>query len=29
LREILKDGVRETVEHARDVEDELRSLLNE
>ncbi|HVE41145.1 MAG TPA: sigma-70 family RNA polymerase sigma factor [Planctomycetota bacterium] len=29
LREILKDGIRETVEDARDVEDELRSLLNE
>ena len=29
LREILKAGIRETVEDARDVEDELRSLLNE
>ena len=29
LREILKDGVRETVQDARDVEDELRSLLHE
>ncbi len=29
LREILKAGIRETVENARDVEDELRSLLNE
>jgi RNA polymerase sigma-70 factor (ECF subfamily) len=29
LREILKDGIRETVEDARDVEDELRSLLKE
>jgi RNA polymerase sigma factor (sigma-70 family) len=29
LREILKDGIRDTVEHDRDVEDELRSLLNE
>jgi RNA polymerase sigma-70 factor (ECF subfamily) len=29
LREILKDGVRETVDHPGDVEDELRALLNE
>jgi RNA polymerase sigma-70 factor (ECF subfamily) len=29
LREILKEGIRETVADARDVEDELRSLLNE
>jgi len=29
LREILKVGIRETVEDARDVEEELRSLLNE
>ena len=29
LREILKDGVRETVGHPGDVEDELRALLNE
>lgn len=29
LREILKTGIRDTVEHDRDVEDELRSLLNE
>ena len=29
LREILKAGIRETVENARDVEDELRLLLNE
>jgi RNA polymerase sigma factor (sigma-70 family) len=29
LREIMKLGIRDTVEHDRDVEDELRSLLNE
>jgi hypothetical protein len=29
LREILKAGIRETVEDTREVEDELRSLLNE
>jgi len=29
LRELLKDGVRETVDHPGDVEEELRALLNE
>jgi len=29
LREILKDGVRDTVDNPADVEDELRALLNE
>jgi len=29
LREVLKEGVRETVDHPGDVEEELRALLNE